>query len=177
MVLPEPVGPRDRRSPVPPTAADAEIGRLVGALQKAFGDANRGRLVIHPAFSAVLLIYAGSLAELDAERSGPGQIKNFGDAVWWSVTTITTVGYGDFVPVTFIGRLIAVLLMVGGISLIGVITATVATWIIQRVGEEDAAKQAATAAQISALRSDIAELANVISAQDNGRGSGGGAHN
>ena len=149
----------------------------VGALQKAFGDANRGRVVIYTAFTAVLLIYAGSLAELEAERSGPGHIKNFGDAVWWSVTTITTVGYGDFVPVTFIGRLIAVLLMVGGISVIGVITATVASWIIQRVGEEDAAKQAATAAQINALRSEIAELANTISAQDNNRGPGGGAHN
>jgi voltage-gated potassium channel len=150
---------------------------LVDALQKAFGDANRGRVVIYTAFSAVLLIYAGSLAELDAERSGPGHIKNFGDAVWWSVTTITTVGYGDFVPVTFIGRLIAVLLMVGGISVIGVITATVASWIIQRVAEEDAAKQAATAAQISALRSEIAGLANMISAQDNDRGLDGGAHN
>jgi voltage-gated potassium channel len=150
---------------------------VIDALQKAFGDANRGRLVAYTAFSAVLLIYAGSLAELDAERSGPGHIKNFGDAVWWSVTTITTVGYGDFVPVTFIGRLIAVLLMVGGISVIGVITATVASWIIQRVAEEDAAKQAATAAQISTLRSEIAELANTISAQDNDRGLGGGAHN
>jgi voltage-gated potassium channel len=141
---------------------------LVGALQKAFGDATRGRVVVYTAFSAVLLVYAGSLAELDAERSGPGHIKNFGDAVWWAITTITTVGYGDFVPVTFMGRLIAVLLMVGGISLIGVVTATVAAWIIQRVAAEDAAKQAATAAQINELRSEIAELMNMISAQREG---------
>ena len=151
---------------------------VVAALQKAFGDAMRGRIVLYTAASAVLLVYAASLAVLEAERSDPSaRIKNFGEAVWWSITTITTVGYGDFVPVTFIGRLIAVLLMVGGISVIGVITATVATWIIQSVGEEDAAKQAATAAQISALRSEIAGLANMISAQDNDRGLGGGAHN
>ena len=148
---------------------------LVGALQKAFGDANRGRIVIYTAFSVVLLIYAASLAVLDAERSGPGHITNFGDAVWWSFTTITTVGYGDFVPVTLIGRLIAVLLMVGGITLIGMITATVATWIIQRVAEQDSAHQAATAAQIDELRSEIAQLTNMIAAQHNDRGDG--AHN
>jgi voltage-gated potassium channel len=150
---------------------------VIDALQKAFGDANRGRLVIYTAFSAVLLIYAGSLAELDAERSGPGRIKNFGDAIWWSLTTITTVGYGDFVPLTFLGRLVAALLMLGGISVIGVITATVATWIIQRVAEEDAEKQAAAAAQISALRSEIAGLGAMISALGNDGGGGGGAHN
>jgi voltage-gated potassium channel len=150
---------------------------LVGAVQKAFSDVNRGRLVIYSAFTAVLLIYVGSLAELDVERSGPGPIKNFGDAVWWSVTTITTVGYGDFVPVTFLGRLIAVLLMIGGISLIGVITASVATWIIQRVAEQDAAKQAATAAQINDLRSDIAQLTKMIAVQHDDGSVDGGAHN
>ena len=66
------------------------------------------------------------------------------------------------------GRLVAVLLMVGGISLIGVVTATVAAWIIQRVAAEDAASQAATAAQIDELRSEIAELMTMISAQREG---------
>jgi voltage-gated potassium channel len=139
---------------------------IVAALQKAFGDANRGRIVIYTAFSAVLLIYAGSLAELDAERSG-GHIKNFGDAVWWSITTITTVGYGDFYPVTTKGRLVAVLLMVGGISLIGMVTATVATWIVQRVAEEDTTEQAATAAQIDLLRSQITQLTTMVAANQN----------
>lgn len=58
--------------------------------------------------------------------------------------------------------------MVGGISLIGVVTATVAAWIIQRVAAEDAASQAATAAQIDELRSEIAELMTMISAQREG---------
>jgi voltage-gated potassium channel len=139
---------------------------LVEVLQKAFGDAIRGRVVIYTAYSVVLLVYAASLAVLDVERSTPdAHIKNFGDAVWWSITTITTVGYGDFVPVTLIGRLIAVLLMVGGISLIGMVTATVATWIVQNVAEQDSAHQAATAAQIDELRSEIAQLTSMIAAQ------------
>jgi voltage-gated potassium channel len=136
---------------------------IVAAVQKAFGDAVRGRIVIYTATSAVLLVYAASLAVLDAERSDPSaRIKNFGDAVWWSITTITTVGYGDFYPVTADGRLVAVLLMIGGISLIGMVTAMVATWIVQRVEEEDATKQAATAAQIDELRSQITQLTTLL---------------
>jgi voltage-gated potassium channel len=171
VVLPALVRPRDRRTPVPATAAHAEIGRPGRALQKASGDANRGRIVIYTAYSVVLLVYAASLAVLNVERSAPdAKITNFGDAVWWSITTITTVGYGDFVPVTFMGRLIAVLLMVGGISLIGMVTATVATWIVQNVAEQDSAHQAATAAQIDELRSEVAQLTNMIAAQHDDRG-------
>lgn len=136
---------------------------IVAALQKAFGDAIRGRVVIYTAASAVLLVYAASLAVLDAERSDPSaHIKNFGDAVWWSITTITTVGYGDFYPVTTNGRLVAVLLMIGGMSLIGMITATVATWIVQSVAEGDAKNPAAVAAQIDELRSQITQLTTLL---------------
>jgi voltage-gated potassium channel len=78
--------------------------------------------------------------------------------VWWSISTITSVGYGDLAPVTFTGRLIAVMLMLGGISLIGVITATVASWIVQRVTEDDVAHQAATEAHIDQLRDEIIRL-------------------
>ncbi len=138
---------------------------IVAALQKAFGNAIRGRVVVYTAGSAVLLVYAASLAVLDAERADPGaNIKNFGDAVWWAVTTITTVGYGDFHPVTVTGRLVAILLMIGGISLIGMITATVATWIVQRVAEEEDANQAVSAAQIDALQAQIAQLTTLLAA-------------
>jgi voltage-gated potassium channel len=162
---------------------------IVGALQKAFGDANRGRIVIFTSFSVVLMVYAASLTVLDAERSAPGaHITNFGDAVWWACTTITTVGYGDYEPITPLGRVIAVLLMVGGIALIGMVTAAVATWIIQRVGAQDSALRNATAKQIvelhdeiakqiDELHDEIAQLTNMIAAQHNDRGLGGGAHN
>ncbi len=71
-------------------------------------------------------------------------------------------GYGDFYPVTAYGRLVAVLLMIGGISLIGMITATVATWIVHRVAEEDATKQAASAAQIDEPRTQITQLTTLL---------------
>ncbi len=129
---------------------------LFSALQKAVGWAVRGRVMIYTAFSVVLLIYVASLAILESERSEPGsKIDTFGDAVWWSITTVTTVGYGDLSPVTGAGRVIAVLLMIGGISLVGVVTASLASWIIQRVAEEDTANRAATTAEINALRADM----------------------
>ncbi|MFZ4373953.1 MAG: potassium channel family protein [Mycobacterium sp.] len=129
---------------------------LFAALQRAVGTAIRGRVIIYAAFSAVLLIYVASLAILETDRSHPdSKITTFGDAVWWSITTVTTVGYGDLSPVTGVGRVIAVLLMIGGISLVGVVTATLASWIIQRVAAEDTANQALTAAQIEELRIDV----------------------
>ena len=129
---------------------------LLAALQKAIGGAIRGRVAIYTAASAVLLVYAASLAILDTERGQPGaRINNFGDAVWWCITTVTSVGYGDLAPVTWKGRVIAVLLVMGGISLVGVVTASLASWIVQRVAQEDSEYQAATAAQIETVREDV----------------------
>lgn len=138
---------------------------LVAALQKALGGAIRGRVVVYTVSSAILFIYVASLAMLESERGHPdAAITSFGEALWWSITTVTTVGYGDYAPVTTSGRIIAVLLMVGGISLIGVVTATVASWIVQRVAEEDDGNRAATAEQITALHSEIADLRDAVRA-------------
>src|SRR5580698_9507497 len=132
---------------------------LIEVLQKAIGDAFRGRIVVYTVSGVVLLIYTSSLAVFDKERYQPGAtINSFGKALWWSISTVTTVGYGDVYPVTNTGRVIAVMLMIGGIGLVGVITASLASWIIQRVAEEESAIQAATAAHIDELRNDIRVL-------------------
>ncbi len=139
---------------------------LVKVMQHAVGVAIRGRVVVYTACSAVLLIYVASLAVLEAERGSPeSDIHSFGEALWWSITTVTTVGYGDFAPVTGTGRAIAVLLMIGGISLLGVVTGTLASWIVQRVSEEDTEHQAATTAQINELRADVQRLTEEIRAR------------
>ena len=136
---------------------------LIEVLQKAIGDAFRGRIVIYTVSGVVLLIYTASLAVFDKERYLPGAtINSFGKAVWWSITTVTTVGYGDVYPVTNTGRVIAVLLMIGGISLVGVVTATLASWIIERVAEEETVIQAANVAHIEELRSEIRELSQQL---------------
>ncbi|BBZ32093.1 potassium channel family protein [Mycolicibacterium confluentis] len=140
---------------------------LVTVLQKAVGNAIRGRVVVYAVAGAVLLVYVASLAVLQAERVDPhASITSFGQALWWSITTITTVGYGDEYPVTTTGRVIAGLLMIGGIGLLGTITATIASWIVQRVAEEDTASQAATVAHIAELRDEIRALRAQLQVHD-----------
>jgi voltage-gated potassium channel len=136
---------------------------VVEVLQRAVGDTIRGRVIIYTVFGAVVMIYAASLAMLDVERHAPdAHIKTFGDALWWSITTVTTVGYGDYTPVTGEGRFVAVALMIGGVTLLGVVTATLASWIVQRVAAEDTANRAATSAQIEELREEIQRLAKLV---------------
>lgn len=136
------------------------LGVMLNALQRAVGHSIRGKVIIYTVCGAVLLVYAASLAVYDLEHHHPeAKIKTFGDALWWAMTTVTTVGYGDLWPVTNLGRLVAVGLMIGGISLVGLVTATLASWIVQRVAEEDTANEAATRAQIEELRREVQRLA------------------
>jgi voltage-gated potassium channel len=72
-------------------------------------------------------VVLGAVAVFALESGENKSIQHFGDALWWAVTTVTTVGYGDVTPVTPEGRLVAVVLMLTGIGVIGVFTATVAS--------------------------------------------------
>ena len=132
---------------------------LLHVLNRHAGTSLRGRVVIYVSGAAVMVMSLASLAILDAERGRPGSnIESFGDALWWSATTGTTVGYGDRFPVTAQGRAIAAVLMLCGIALLGVVTATLASWLIQRVQEVEEASQAATRRDFEALTEELARL-------------------
>lgn len=136
---------------------------LLAVLQRTAGRALRGRISIYAGGAAVLLIFVSALAVLDAERDAPGAtITTFGSALWWASVTITTVGYGDVTPVTEGGRLIAAGLMVGGIALLGVVTATIASWIVERVEVKDEERDAATVGHIRALEAKIDKLQQTL---------------
>jgi voltage-gated potassium channel len=78
--------------------------------------------------AAVMTLILGAWLVLLFERNAKGSnIHNYPDALWWAIVTVTTVGYGDRFPVTEGGRIVAVVLMLLGIGLIGVLTATVAS--------------------------------------------------
>ncbi len=98
---------------------------LLNVLNRHAGRSLRGRVAVYVVGATTLLMFIAALAVLDAERGRPGaNIEAFGDALWWSFATVTTVGYGDRFPVTGQGRAIAAGLMLTGIALLGVITAT-----------------------------------------------------
>lgn len=73
-----------------------------------------------------LMLSLSSVGILLAERSDASNIRTAEDAVWWSLTTITTVGYGDHYPVTLAGRLIASVLMITGVGLFGTLSGVLA---------------------------------------------------
>ena len=89
-------------------------------------------ITIKVLLASLFVAYISAVQITITERAVEGSnIKNFGDGLWWAITTVTTVGYGDRYPTTTEGRLLAVALMIMGISLMGVITASVAAWFVK----------------------------------------------
>lgn len=103
------------------------------------------------ALVGILLTITCSAAMLHFEGKAEGaNIKTAEDAVWWSLVTITTVGYGDRFPVTTEGRLLAVVLMFAGVGLFGTFSAFLASWFIGGTQEEEKS-------EIEELRREIRE--------------------
>jgi voltage-gated potassium channel len=80
-----------------------------------------------------VVVLAGAVAILSVEyKDSTRQIVNFFDAIWWSLVTITTVGYGDLVPVTFWGRIIGIIFIILGFSIFSIFTAFIASSFIDK---------------------------------------------
>lgn len=95
-------------------------------------------IMVKVAITTIFIAYIAAVQITITERAVEGSnIKTFADGLWWAVTTVTTVGYGDRFPTTTEGRLLAVMLMLMGISLVGVITASVAAWFVKMSQDEE----------------------------------------
>jgi len=107
------------------------------------------------AFSSVmltvfLLVTFASLGTLLVEHGPDGNIRTAEDAIWWSMTTITTVGYGDHYPTTLGGRLLAMGLMLCGVGLFGTLSGLVASWFLGPQKQENA--------ELAQVRQQLAEI-------------------
>jgi voltage-gated potassium channel len=140
--------------------------RLINAikfLNRRAAALTRGRLALYVGATTVLLVLVAALAVLEAERGRPGSnIQTFPEALWWGVATITTAGYGDFYPTTLEGRLVAVGLMIGGIGLIGFVTGSLATWIVERIAIAEQPAEV-TRRDVARLLDEVRELRTEIS--------------
>lgn len=132
-------------------------------LLRTAGHSLRGKIATYTGGSAVLVIRVAALAVLNAERHAAGaSITDFPKALWWAFVTVTTVGYGDLSPVTTTGRVVAVALMIGGIAVLGVVTATLASWIVSGVSAEEAEEHAATRGQVAELQDRVRRLTDLV---------------
>lgn len=84
----------------------------------------------------ILVIIFSSIGILSFETAPNSNIKTAGDALWWTFTTVTTVGYGDCYPVTPEGRIIGVFLMIMGVGLFGTFTGFVTSWFMDERQEK-----------------------------------------
>jgi voltage-gated potassium channel len=128
----------------------ARIRRLMGGQQqKQLVDdvlKNRGQYALFITFlSALIVLTASSVIMVQVEaRSTDANIKTGGEALWWAFVTITTVGYGDFYPVTTLGRTIAVVVMFAGVGIIGSLASILASLLVPPVPDESPAEVAET---------------------------------
>lgn len=99
---------------------------------------NRPKSALASALTIMILLVGFSSAGILIAEDGPdANIKTAGDAIWWSVTTITTVGYGDRYPTSLEGRVIAMVLMLCGVGLFGVLSGFVASVLLGKKSEEN----------------------------------------
>lgn len=131
------------------------------------GAALRTSVAIRATATGLLIWFIAALAITDAERGGPGNIQSFVDGLWWALTTITTVGYGDAFPVTVGGRVIAGVLMLTGIGLLSVATGTIASWFVERLSESEGAV-ANDVRQLQILRDEVGHLRAMLEDQSKG---------
>lgn len=109
--------------------------------------------------TALLTVVAGLVIRI----TDPHEIHSYGEGLWWAIQTVTTVGYGDVVPQSVLGRLMAALIMITGIAFLTVTTAAVTNIFIERARQRrDGGRDVHR--EIAALSAQITELADEVRA-------------
>ena len=115
----------------------------------------------------IFLISAVSLAIVQVEETAPdAEITTSSDALWWSIVTVTTVGYGDLVPVTDVGRMLGAVLMTVGVALVSVITSYITTNLIMRGDQEEVKRKEATAQELDYLHAKLDRIESLLEGKE-----------
>jgi voltage-gated potassium channel len=112
------------------------------------------------AYAMAIVLIGATVVTAVEQRADSSTIRSFQDALWWAVATITTVGYGDKVPVSATGRAVGVVMMIGGITIFSALTANIASWLVRGTRKENEHREA----QNDALLNEVRQLRQEISA-------------
>ena len=140
---------------------------------------------LYAVYAVAFVVVFGAAMTLTFEIDATGStIRSYGDAVWWGFETVTTVGFGDFTPVTVPGRTVAVMIMFTGAGAVGAVTAAVASRFINNSNsspssDANAPQQSPTSSvdtphvddlsrQLAALQAQIALIADKLGVTANG---------
>lgn len=91
-----------------------------------------GRLLQFATLAAILIVITSGLTMYEIEHHAPNpNIKSISDALWWAVVSITTVGYGDVYPTTGAGRILGSFVLISGVAIVGIVTASIAATFVR----------------------------------------------
>ena len=123
----------------------------------------RNRLSLYSLYLTILVITFGAVTVLAFEKQNPqANIKNYGQALWWALCTIATVGYGDYTPVTTGGRISATIVILTGVATISIVTATVASRFVR--GPTNAVATEETEVSMGDIESRLARIETALAA-------------
>ncbi len=151
------------------SALGVVVGVIWRRVDRIFSHRHFGLAIVF--FAIVTTVVAAIVYELERGTEG-ASITSFGDAAWWAIVTITTVGYGETYPVTGAGRALAAVLMIVGISLFGVVAANLASIFVQQDEKEADNQRERIEAKLDALTTEVASLRAQLDQASNNRPSG-----
>jgi voltage-gated potassium channel len=110
--------------------------RIFLVLRRSLASVSTDRIAGSIVSLVAVAVFVSAFFMWRVEYNAPGAtITTFRYALWWAICTTTTVGYGDYTPVTAAGRIIATAVMIVGVGLIGTVSASVAAWFVARHSE------------------------------------------
>ena len=139
----------------------ADESRLERQLDRAVARATtpRGAAIVIATVTTVITVVAGLLVTVVDREAYP----SIGTGLWWAVQTVTTVGYGDNIPMNLAGRLVAVLVMLLGIGFLTVITASITSTFVSRSRHEPSDAETAMAEQLRQLDGRLERIEAALS--------------
>lgn len=140
-----------------PIARPLRILRIIVYGSRAYRGAIRLVRVDFIGAYAVGLVVLIAAIVTSVERGHESRLDSFPDALWWAIVTVTTVGYGDIVPVTQAGRALALVLMIGGVALFGALTANLASFLMPKEAPNSAVV-ASLVEEVRLMRDEVARL-------------------